>query len=439
PSRPDRARDQAARARAVRGRRLRRAVQPDGQLRARWATRRLRADRSQDHRRHLRRHGPPRWRRVQRQGPDEGRPLRRLRGAARGQEHRGGRHREPLRGAGRVRDRHRQARVGDGRDVRHVEARPREAAGARAGALRPPAGRDHRAAEPAPAHLPAHRGVRSLRSRRAHVHVGGHRRVRGAPQGRRGDRLNQAVQRVGRVLPDVPAVDRAFDYLVPNDAPHLRVGSLVRVPLHGRRVRGWVLELDVEQETAPDRLLPMRALVSDGPPADLVALSAWIAWRWAGSRALVLRACSPPNIVTPAAWPEPDVAVFPPVPSPVELHDAPRRVTCWPAATPRDDMVRALLAPEGSTIVIVPDSTEAAALALRVEADGRKAVLVSGDQTAAARTEAWREARRGACVVIGGRVAALSPVPDLAAAVVLDDADEALKEERVPAWHASTV
>ena len=49
--------------------------QPDGPLRHRRPGRRLRPDGSQDHRRHLRRHGAPRRRRVQRQGPVEGRPL----------------------------------------------------------------------------------------------------------------------------------------------------------------------------------------------------------------------------------------------------------------------------------------------------------------------------------------------------------------------------
>jgi primosomal protein N' (replication factor Y) len=42
-------------------------------------------------------------------------------------------------------------------------------------------------------------------------------------------------------------------------------------------------------------------------------------------------------------------------------------------------------------------------------------------------------------VVVGGRIAALAPVPDLAAAIVVDDADEALQEERSPTWHARDV
>ena len=61
-----------------------------------------------------------------RQGPEQGRPLGRLRGALRGQERRGRRPRRPLRGAGRVRDRRRAPGVGDGRDVRDREGRPRQ-------------------------------------------------------------------------------------------------------------------------------------------------------------------------------------------------------------------------------------------------------------------------------------------------------------------------
>ena len=99
--------------------------QPDRALRHRRPGRRLRPDRAQDHRRHLRRHGPPRRRRLQRQGPVEGRPLGRLRRALRGQEHRRRRPRRARRGPGRLRHRRRAPGLGHGRDVRHREDRPR--------------------------------------------------------------------------------------------------------------------------------------------------------------------------------------------------------------------------------------------------------------------------------------------------------------------------
>ena len=74
--------------------------QPDRQLRDRRPGGRLRPDRPQDHRRHLRRHGPPRRRRVLGQGSVQGRPLGRVRRALRRQEHRRRRPGRPVRSAG---------------------------------------------------------------------------------------------------------------------------------------------------------------------------------------------------------------------------------------------------------------------------------------------------------------------------------------------------
>ena len=95
------------------------AGQPDRPVRHRRPDGRRRPHRPQDHRRHLRRHGPARRRRVLRQGPVEGGPLRRVRDALGGQERGRRRPGRADRGAGRVRDR--QGRPGRAvrRDVRH--------------------------------------------------------------------------------------------------------------------------------------------------------------------------------------------------------------------------------------------------------------------------------------------------------------------------------
>src|SRR5258705_12487901 len=103
------------------------------------------------------------------------------------------------------------------------------------------------------------------------------------------------VPRVCRVAPDVTAVERVFDYLVPDAlAPLVRVGAIVRVPLHGRRVRGWVVEDDVTSGTG-ERLLELLAVASDGPAPDVVALTEWIARRWSGPRIAGLRLPAAPN------------------------------------------------------------------------------------------------------------------------------------------------
>ena len=63
----------------------------------------------------------------------------------------------------------------------------------------------------------------------------------------------------------------------------MRVGTVVRVPLHGRRVRGWVVADDVEPDPDAGRLLPIAKVVGAGPPAELLELGRWAAHRWAGS------------------------------------------------------------------------------------------------------------------------------------------------------------
>ena len=264
--------------------------------------------------------------------------------------------------------------------------------------------------------------------------MGAHRPGPRVPQGCRGPGL---TSRVARVLPDVPAIDRVFDYLVPDElSASLRVGTIVRVPLHGRRVRGWVLALDVEPGAPLERLLPIRAVVSAGPPAEVVDLALGAARRWAGPRAAFLRAASPPNNVAVGPVPEPDVAVYPEITPPFPIPDGTARVVIWPPAVPRASLVAALLAPDGSTIVVVPEGAEAGTIIAELAGRGREVLTVRSDESDAARTAAWDLARRGACIVVGGRTAVFAPVPDLRAIVLLDDADEALADERAPAWHA---
>ena len=106
-------------------------LQPDRQVRDRRPDGRRRPHGAQDHRRHVRRRRAARRRRVLGQGPDEGRPLGRVRRALRREERRRRRPRRPLPDPGRVRDRRRASDVGARRDVRHGDVPVREDRGAR--------------------------------------------------------------------------------------------------------------------------------------------------------------------------------------------------------------------------------------------------------------------------------------------------------------------
>jgi len=245
------------------------------------------------------------------------------------------------------------------------------------------------------------------------------------------------LARACRVLPDVTAVDRVFDYSVPDALGALvQVGAIVRVPLHGRRVRGWVVEDAVVPASGAGALLDVLAVVSAGPPPEVVDLTEWIAWRWSGPRVAVLRSASAPNRVPPSeVRGEPAPAGVPPVPTrPVRA-----RVVRQPPLLDRRAQVAALCAEHGSTIVCVADAGRSRALASYLTREGREVAMLHSFEPDAARTDGWLRASRGACIVVGGRIAALAPVPDLRGAIVVDDADEALQEERSPTWHAREV
>jgi primosomal protein N' (replication factor Y) len=211
-------------------------------------------------------------------------------------------------------------------------------------------------------------------------------------------------------------------------ASPVEVGTIVRVPLHGRRVRGWVVDADVERPEATD-LREVLAVSSAGPPPDVVDLCRWAAWRWAGPVASFLRAASAPNLITSLDAPEPETAVYPGTPL-LGRH--------LEVIAPRGD-VHVPLSAEGSTLVIDPSAPRAAALVARWEDEGRDVVTLGSEHSDAVRTAAWARARAGACVVVGGRSAVWAPVPDLALVVVLDEGDEALEDERAPTWNARDV
>jgi primosomal protein N' (replication factor Y) len=255
--------------------------------------------------------------------------------------------------------------------------------------------------------------------------------------------MTDAQRRAGRVVrvqPDVPAIHRAFDYSVPDAVTtDVRVGTVVRVPLGGRRVRGWVLDDDAAHPEADgSRLRDVSAVVSAGPPAEVVDLCRWAAWRWAGPLATMLRAASPPNVVPIDDEPEAETAVYPAALATGHPWQG-NALILWPPADDPSAALATLVAPEGSTLVIDPDPARAALLVALLVDEGREVLVIRSDHSAVDLTAAWSRARAGACVVVGGRTAVWAPIPDLQSVVVVDEADEALEEERAPTWNARDV
>jgi primosomal protein N' (replication factor Y) len=256
-----------------------------------------------------------------------------------------------------------------------------------------------------------------------------------------------------RVRTDVAALAKHYDYVVPAAWTHeVTVGTRVRMPLHGRSVTGWVVEVDAPPPPGVE-LLPLKSWLGIGPPPALIELAEWAAWRWAGPASFFLRVASPAAIVRSLPQ-SPKLA--PPVSAsdrsggghpldglltpgtPLHAPAAPG-LADWPAVVrlpPTTDLLDLVLAvvdhPDtrartGSVLVLVPSAGWADRLATRLARRGYPA------------TADWVQARAGWPIVVGSRAAAWAPVPQLAAAVVLDAHDEAYRQEGAPTYSAVDV
>lgn len=240
------------------------------------------------------------------------------------------------------------------------------------------------------------------------------------------------MTRTVRVLVDEPALEKEFDYLVPDHlGDQVRVGTVVRVPLHGRRLRGWVVADHVEAPAGVG-LRPISKVSGWGPDPDTIELARWASWRWAGRPPHFLRTASPSHVVAglppaervlaaPALTADPLVAEA--------LDGVGARVLRLPPAEDRFPLVLAAAA-IGPTLVVSASHAEAAHLALRLRRAGVPTALLPRE---------WARARAGTGVVVGARAAAWAPCPGLAAVVVLDEHEEVLQEEASPTWNARDV
>ena len=241
------------------------------------------------------------------------------------------------------------------------------------------------------------------------------------------------------VLPDLPAVDRTFDYLLsPQLARGAAIGSIVRVPLAGRVVRGWIVGWDV-QPPAGVRLSEIRKLTGAGPSQEMIELCRWAAWRWGSRHAIFLRMASPDRVVGSIAQRPGQERPGPQRPGP-ERSGPERSGPADPLMSPRsvlrlppvdDGFEVALRATRhGDALIICPSVRSATSMARRLRSAGVRTALHPDD---------WGRAAAGGVTVVGPRSAAFAPMPSLAAVVVVDEHDEALQAEGSPTWHAREV
>ncbi len=181
----------------------------------------------------------------------------------------------------------------------------------------------------------------------------------------------------------------------------------------------------------PIALKPIVKVTGHGPAPDLFDLAAWASLRWAARRIRPFLVTASPgrSVVTLPPDRRTGAAPGPTSPATRDLLGVGGGVLRLP---PRADVMPTILAAVGCgpTLVVVPEHDTVVLLATRLRRAGLSVAVVPDD---------WADAAGGVDVVIGSRSAAWAPCPDIAAAVVIDEHDEALQEERTPTWHARDV
>jgi len=308
-----------------------------------------------------------------------------------------------------------------------------------------------------------------------------------------------------QVVVDVPLfhLDRPFTYRVPESLRDaVGLGSRVKVPFGGRRrVDGWVVGLTDELPPGARDLIRLVSPLPVFGPREL-ALLRWVADRWAGTLADVLRLAVPPRVAAveaalaapargsggleseagaqaagghagPSGSPPVDrgsgglesEAGSPPVdrdgaagagrqgsPAPPGDQLAELVAGGWRGAVlwrplPGEDrgtrvvaLVEAALAAGRGALVITPELAAGSDVGDAVRKSFPDAADLSSDLPDRRRYRAWAELRSGRRrVAVGGRSAVLAPVRRLGLVVVDDEANRAHKEQRTPRYHARDV
>ena len=266
-------------------------------------------------------------------------------------------------------------------------------------------------------------------------------------------------QLLAAVVPLVAAwaVDRTFDYAVPEKlAGSVAVGSLVRVPFGGRKVRGVVTEVS---RRVPDRDMEGITNVSFPypiAPAPLPELYEWIALRYASPRARAYERAGPPRVRVPKA----EITSPQQVPVPTSYLSEYERgpdllasisgggsgswcVRAHPTH-PRGELIAELVsaagaADGGAALVAVPEVRYGSVVLAGLAAAFPSLVRVDTSTDDMERSVAWAALAAGHWLAAGGRAVVFAPSPQLRLVVIDEEHDSVYKEDRSPRYDARRV
>lgn len=249
--------------------------------------------------------------------------------------------------------------------------------------------------------------------------------------------------RIAQVVPELPtfAVDDGFSYQVPDTLDGIQVGSLVRVPLGSRRVRGYVVSLRTGDT---EKLKPVVSVSGDWPVFDdaLLQTLRWASLHYVAPLPVLLARSAPPNLPRGKGLRLDDEV--PMLASPLDRVSqeaaAGRHVRPTHLVTGSDyeaaiaGLVSPVLIADRNAAVVAPTADEAAALAESLRARfGRRVLFATSSIPAREATKTWVTAnqRRGA-LTVGTPEIALWPLGDPAMWVIVEEGRRAMKSKQTP-------
>lgn len=270
--------------------------------------------------------------------------------------------------------------------------------------------------------------------------------------GHKGDRL---LTTIAQVVPDLPtfSVDDGFAYRVPADLDGVSVGSIVRVPLGGRRVRGYVVDLRTGAAPQGKKLKDVLAVSGEFPVFDAALLETlrWAAMHYVAPQAALLGRAAPPNLPRHIRLPQ-----LPGVPEPTDSgigptvlarlmdgrHVRPQYlVGPGPWAGPIAAASALTLVRDRNVAVICPTVEEASRLYDELsEVLGPRVMRSWSALSAAESTRTWVTAATATGrVVVGTREIAMWPLGDLGLAVIVEEGRRAMKAPQTPTIHVREI
>jgi len=220
------------------------------------------------------------------------------------------------------------------------------------------------------------------------------------------------------------------------------VGSIVRVPLSGRKVRGFVVEVDGPRDS---KLKDIVSLSSQIPIFDSELLKSlrWAASHYVAPVSVLLDRASPPNLPLKELTPEPEVKPLMATGHPLE--DV-ARVVAGGRKRPTMALIGrwqsldwlGALAPvlRGGKSVLVVTATEAEAMSIggAATASGLPVTVVAGE-VARQLTKSWALAQQPARLIVGTPRASSWQIAGLSLVVVLEEGRRAMKDRQTPTIH----